>query len=301
MKDLAPIVLFVYSRPDHTRRTLESLKKNHLASDSKLFIFSDGPKNQSAENSVIEVRNVIKNLDGFKSIEIIERDENLGLANSVISGLSQFLDNFEKAIVLEDDLKTSVNFLDFMNGALNFYEYDNRVMSISGYSFPIIFPENFSDTIYFSPRPSSWGWATWKEEWESAVWNFSNSKKLFENKSKIIKFNLGGEDLYWMLVKQLNDKLDSWGIRWAYNHFLQDKLAVYPKVSLVSNIGVDGSGTHHKKSSNKFDVVIDKGEFNYKFTDKIEINSEILREINKLVKPSIIKEITNRVKYSLQF
>ena len=123
---LTPIILFVYNRPEHTRQTVEYLSKNKLAESSKLFIFSDGPKNDKDKQKVFEVRKYLKRIKGFKEIRIIEREKNLGLANSVISGVSQIFQSFEKVIVLEDDIISSPSFLKFMNDALDFYKADKK-------------------------------------------------------------------------------------------------------------------------------------------------------------------------------
>ena len=172
--NLAPIILFVYNRPEHTKKTVEALKSNLFASESLLFIFSDGYKNQNDKRAVEDVRKYISTISGFKEIKINLKDNNLGLANSVISGVTEVINKYDKAIVLEDDIITSKYFLKFMNEALDFYEEDKRIYSISGYNFPIKIPESYQHKIYISPRPSSWGWATWKDRWEKVDWNISD-------------------------------------------------------------------------------------------------------------------------------
>ena len=119
---LAPIVIFVYNRPNHTRQTVEALRKNELANESELFIYADAPKNENAVVKVNEVREYIKSVDGFKKVTIIHREKNWGLANSIIDGVTKIVNEYGKIIVLEDDLITSPNFLSFTNQALDFYE-----------------------------------------------------------------------------------------------------------------------------------------------------------------------------------
>ncbi len=87
----APIVLFVYNRPWHTRQTVEALKRDEMANESDLFIFSDGPKDGKAKEKVQEVRNYIKTITGFKKVEIIEREKNWGLANNIIDGVTKIV------------------------------------------------------------------------------------------------------------------------------------------------------------------------------------------------------------------
>ena len=145
---LTPIILFVYNRPEHTRQTVEYLSKNKLAESSKLFIFSDGPKNDKDKQKVFEVRKYLKRIKGFKEIRIIEREKNLGLANSVISGVSQIFQSFEKVIVLEDDIISSPSFLKFMNDALDFYKADEKIFSVSGYPYPVKISDSYSKDIF---------------------------------------------------------------------------------------------------------------------------------------------------------
>src|SRR5690606_24189947 len=115
MASLAPIALFAFNRPEHTRATLGALINNDLASDSELTIFCDGPRSEEDVDAVSEVRALVRKINGFKRIEVIERPENLGLARSVITGVTSMLEASENVIVVEDDLVTSRHFLRFMN------------------------------------------------------------------------------------------------------------------------------------------------------------------------------------------
>ena len=171
--NLTPIVLFVYDRPDHVRQTVEALKKNVLALDSELFIYSDAAKNKNGEDKVNKVRQYIKNIDGFKKVTIFERKKNLGLAGSIIDGVTKIVNDYGKVIVLEDDLVTSPFFLKYMNQALELYKYEVRVASIHGYIYPI---ENLPET-FFIKGADCWGWATWRNKWSIFE---SNGQKLLD-------------------------------------------------------------------------------------------------------------------------
>ena len=162
---LAPICLFTYNRLNETKQTIKALQKNHLAVESQLFIFSDGSKDDTTKFKVSEVREFIKTVKGFKSVEIFESRKNKGLANSIIHGVSKIIEKFGQVIVLEDDIETHPNFLKFMNESLNFYKNNKRIQSINGYSLAI---KSQSD-VYFQKRTFSWGWATWKEYWSLEV------------------------------------------------------------------------------------------------------------------------------------
>ena len=134
---MIPIILFVYNRPWHTRQTVKALQKNELAGRSDLFIFSDGPKDEQTEKAVQKVREYIHTIDGFQTVTIREREENWGLANSIIDGVTQIVNEYGRVIVLEDDLMTSPFFLRYMNDALNLYECEEKVISIHGYIYPL--------------------------------------------------------------------------------------------------------------------------------------------------------------------
>lgn len=293
--DLAPIVLFVYNRPWHTQQTVESLKKNKLAKESELFIFSDGPKeNNKAKNDVEKVREYIKTINGFRRITIIEKEENYGLANSIISGVTEIVNRHGKVIVLENDLVTSKYFLNFMNSALEFYKDENKVISIHGYIYPIKsdLPETF-----FIKGADCWGWATWKRGWD--IFEANGKKLLDELKDKNLekKFDINGSYAYTkMLSEQVTKKNDSWAIRWYASAFLKDKLTLCPGRSLVCNIGLDASGIHCG-STNSFNAVITNRPI--KLTNiPIEENIFVLREIEKhfrMTKQNIIKRIFYKI------
>lgn len=292
---LAPIILFVYNRPEHTQKTLDSLMLNELAQESTLYIFSDAPKSEKDIDKVNKVRKIITSLSGFENIQIIKRDKNFGLAKSVISGVTEVINHFGKAIVLEDDIVTSPNFLKFMNDALEFYKDDKKVYSISGYAYPIIIPESFMDQVYISSRPSSWGWATWKDRWEKAVWNPEN---IFSINNKTELRNLmdkGGKDLAPMLNKSIEGKINSWAVKWAFTHLKNESYCLYPIHSYVKNIGTDASGTNFNKSTSKYNVETYNGDENTKFTNDLRINWEIQKQIQKIVRPGIVSFLKYRL------
>ena len=142
-----PAVLFVYKRFAHTKKTIEALLDNKLSSQTNLIVFSDGPRSDDEINSVQEVRNYLKSIAGFKSIRVIEREENLGLSENILTGVSDVLQDSEAVIVLEDDLVTSPYFLEYMNNALGKYFYEDRIASIHGYVYPL--KKGLSENFFF--------------------------------------------------------------------------------------------------------------------------------------------------------
>jgi len=236
----APIALFTYSRADKTQRVVESLLKNTEAKDSDLFIFSDGPKTPEKKVGVEENRKYIHTITGFKSITIVEREINWGLANSLIAGITDVINRYGRVIVVEDDLILSPYFLKFMNNGLEKYKDDDRIGTITGFVPPIKekLPETFF-LMYFQ----CWGWATWKRAWDLLE---TDARPLLRGlRFKRTKFDVGGGvGNYGNLYCQKVGLVDSWYLRYYASLFLNGKLSLYPGRSLAANGGLDGSGTH---------------------------------------------------------
>lgn len=237
-----PIALFVYARPRHTLLTVTALLKNTGAELSDLIIFSDAARTPDRHSAVDEVRDYLKTITGFRSVTIHHRSHNFGLAKSIIEGVTEVLKVHERVIVLEDDIVTSPYFLTYMNEALEKYAYDDRVVSIHGYVYPVGQP---LPEAFFLRGADCWGWATWSRGWSC----FNSDGKFLLNelrrKKLINEFNFNGEYSFSsMLNDQINGRNDSWAVRWHASAFLANKLTLHPGRSLVHNIGNDGSGTH---------------------------------------------------------
>ena len=257
----APIILFVYNRPWHTRQTVEALQRCEQASESDLYVFADGPKdNASAEvrEHIAEVREYVHTIDGFRSVTIEEAEKNKGLANSVIAGVNKVLEKHGRVIVVEDDIVVSSHFLPFMNQSLDLYEYDKSVMCINGYS--IIKEPYIKQNTYFLYGADCWGWATWKRGWEVFVHDASYLMNTIIHSRKLNRrFSFNGTYPYVeMLQNQIDGKIDSWAIRWYASAIIKGGLCLYPSRSLVQNIGF-GDGTHcHDADCYQATVVADE-------------------------------------------
>lgn len=240
--DLAPIVLFVYNRPWHTQQTIEALQKNKFAPKSELFIYSDAAKNEAAEQAVQEVRKYIHSIEGFKTITIVERETNMGLADSIIDGVTAVVNQYGKVIVLEDDLVTSPYFLSFMNDALDFYQHENKVWHISGWNYPI--SSDGGDEVFLWRVMNCWGWATWSDRWQFFEKDTNAIIKSF-SKEDINAFNLDGvEGFFEQVIANKKGKIDTWAIFWYVTIFIRKGLCLNPMKTYVENIGLDGTGTH---------------------------------------------------------
>lgn len=274
----APVVLFTYNRIDELKVTLQELKNNIAASKSDLIIYSDAARNDRETKDVDEVRSYIRKIDGFKSVNIIERPENFGLAKSIIRGITEVLSHYGKVIVLEDDLVTSPNFLCYMNQALEFYENNEKIFSISGFTMPLKSLKNLEKDTYVSLRPSSWGWATWKDRWKDIDWEIKDYEEFIKDKNAVRSFNLGGADLTRMLRHYKQGRNNSWAIRWAYAMFRMGKYSIYPKISKVENIGFGANATHCKGTNIYRTVLDDFKSCRFDFLDKLEPDEAILND-----------------------
>ena len=271
MQKLAPIALFVYNRPDHTRRTLKFLQANYLAEESRLYIFADAVKNLDEEENVNQVLEIIKTADGFKNIKIIKQKKNLGLAQSIINGVSELIETYGKVIVFEDDLLSSPYTLEYFNEALDKYQDEDKLMHISAYMYPLAEANNLPETFIYR-AVHSWGWATWKRAWDHFNPDIDDLIAKFDQQ-KIKDFSIDGKMNFWKQIKDFKaGKNNSWAIRWYASVFLNGGLSLNPSKSLIHNIGHDGSGIHS----------------NVENTYSVSIHQHAVKEFSKEVKENPI-------------
>ncbi|MDQ1141079.1 glycosyltransferase [Pedobacter agri] len=279
MQNLAPIALFVYNRPQHTERTIKFLQQNDLATESRLFIFSDGAKSPADEDKVAKVRAIINKVDGFKSVKVFERKTNAGLANSVIEGVTKLVDDYEQVIVFEDDLISSPHTLTYFNDALNHYRNDQKVMHIGAYMYPLK-DENLPQTFFYRAA-TSWGWATWGRAWKNFEPNIDTLMKQFDKKKRAA-FSIENKMNFWKQMQEFKKgKNNSWAIRWYASIFLKGGLTLNPSQSLVNNIGHDGTGVH-SGINDIYNVVINPKPIT-KFPDVIEEDKKAYQTIKKFL------------------
>jgi len=292
---LAPIVLFAYKRPLHTKATLDALSNNTLAKQSQLFVYIDGLKDSATSEDIVlhqQVISMANSINCFAKTKVIISDSNKGLAKSVIDGVTQIVNEFKKVIVLEDDLVTSPLFLEFMNEALFKYESEKDVACISGYIYPL--KQNF-DKAFFLRGADCWGWATWEDKWNAVFEN--NPEALYRElneRSLINEFNFNGSYPYSeMLEDRIKGENQSWAVLWYASAFLKNKYCLYPSKSFVHNIGNDGTGTHTQDPTNKFDANLNQSS--------LPIFPDIIAE-NRLARTTVesfFKELTGRVELSV--
>lgn len=241
----APVAVFVYQRPAEARTVLSSLLANPEAARSRIFVFSDGPRGEADRANVVATRKAAREF-AAENVTFVEREQNLGLARSIIDGVSRLTREFGRAIVLEDDLTVSRTFLAYMNAALERYADDPAVWHVSGYMYPVELDAG-ADAV-FLPFISSTGWGTWERAWS----NFDPAARGYDalRADRVLRrrFDLDGSWRFFrMLERQRAGVVDSWAIRWYLSLFMSGALALYPTRSLVT-IGGFGAGASNTRT-----------------------------------------------------
>lgn len=292
----APIALFAFNRPDLLKRTLETLKACSEAGETPLHIFVDGARNEAEKAKVSEVVRVAGEAEGFASVEVTASPVNKGLGQSIIDGVSEVINRFGRAIVMEDDLSVMPNFLAFMNDGLERYASEAKVFSVCGYTLDIGRTEDYPFDTWFGRRSSSWGWATWKDRWDSVDWNPSE-KAILETRRAFNRW--GGSDCSKMLLDWRHGANKSWAIRFCYAVFRQGKLSLFPVRSLVDpDAGFNGEGTNCKPY-NRFRFVPDDGSRRvFRHPESIKEETTFVRRTLRY--HSIPKRIWSRIMYKVK-
>lgn len=295
MSGCAPIILFVYNRPEHTRRTVEALAQNELAGSSDLIVYCDGARPGSSQRAVEEVRSLVRGIQGFRSLKVVCRDSNLGLAASIVSGVTEVVNEWGSAIILEDDLVTSPFFLRYMNDGLCRYAGDERVVSLHGYAYPL---KRQMPETYFLYGADCWGWATWSRAWAGFE---ADGRKLLEQlqaSGLLCRFDFNGSfDYSGMLEAQIRGDNDSWAIRWYASALLNRGLTLYPGRSLVRNIGNDQSGEHSMRTD-IYDVVLSDSTVRVG-TAEVRENPEALAAMEaffRSIRPTLTRRMVGRLR-----
>lgn len=297
--NLAPVVLFVYKRPAHTLKALQSLQKNKLSEQSHLYIFADAPatNDQKIREDVQQVRQIVQQKLWCQQVSIIERKENFGLAKNILQGVSEVIEKYGKAIILEDDIVTSEGFLSYMNEALTLYEAVPQVMHISGYFFPVS-TQNIPQNTFFFNQASCWGWGTWASAWQKLQTNAQQLLKQVQSSGRMATFNADNSYSFSsQLEANISGQMHTWAIKWHTSVFLENGLCLHPKKSLTRNIGFDNTGEH---------CVYSEIYLNQEITDCIPVekiplveSKEIRKKMVSFNKPtplSLITRLKNKFK-----
>lgn len=236
-------MLFTYNRASHTTRALDYLANCTRLNECRVFIYCDGPKDSGQIASVEACRQVVRSRARDFGAVVVAREENVGLAQSIVTGVNDLSQEFNRVIVIEDDLVVSPNFVNYMLQALDRYADDENVYQVSGYMFPV----NHDDAkdCFFLPLITTWGWATWARAWQSIDWSAQDALESLKDTQLRKRFDLRDSYPYSrMLADRLNGINSSWGILFWWSVFKLGGLVLHPQESLVWNEGFDGTGTH---------------------------------------------------------
>lgn len=291
---MSPIALFVYNRPSHTRQTLQCLAEADGAAQSDLFIFADGPRSEADAQSVAEVRAICRDARGFASVHLTERERNFGLAANILGGVSQVIALRGTVIVIEDDVNVAPFFLRYMNSALEFYR-GRGVFSIGGYTPDIRIPSDYPFSTFVMHRNCSWGWATWKSEWDKVDWQAESFDSFIRSAALRRRFNEPGDDMTPFLLRWKTGAREMWDIVFSYAAFRAGEPHVYPRKSLVRNAGNDGSGTHVAPTT-KYDAPLAAGVSLNSFCPGVAPDPRIVSEFHRFYSTSLFRRTVNALK-----
>lgn len=278
--DLAPVVVFAYKRANLLRSTLDSLRENDLAEKTDVFIYIDAPIDVAEAERVNEVKAVAESFNGCRRKRIICSPLHKGLAASVNDGTTEILDEFGKAIIVEDDLHLSKGFLRYMNSMLQFYESDERIMQISGFGVKINKPKDYKSEYYLNKRAQSWGWATWKNRWNTIDWNISDYDDFRFNKTQLKDLRKLGSDLVGALDGYMKKEKDVWLIAYIYNMYRKNMYSICPISSFVKNLGF-GADASNCRNYNRYSVEFADSIQYYEEPISLEYNTQIAKQTQK--------------------
>lgn len=293
MKNVAPLVVFVYKRLEYTKNMLRSVNENRMAGETDLFIFADGPKTKAEEEKVNEVRKYIKYFVAncnFRNVSVIESESNKGLAASVISGVTEVIQKYGKVIVVEDDLQVSNYFLDFMNDCLNFYAGNPKIWSIGGTSLALKALKGYKHDVYACYRATSTGWATWYDRWNKIDWDIIDYEEFMKDRKRKRRFKKAGNDVIVALKNQREGKTDSWAIRWCYNQSKEKMYTILPVANMVKISGWGEDATHC--DVDRFHTQISDKAYDY-YLEDVTINEKIMKDFRKYYSRPLINRIVD--------
>lgn len=247
-KGKTPLALFTYNRPQYARLALGTLARCTRIDECQIYIYCDGAKTTEQATAVEQSRVIVRAWAEKFGAVVIERNENLGLARSIVTAVTELCERFGRVIVLEDDLQVSPDFVDYMLQALDRYADESQVYQISGYMFRVGHPAQ--PDAFFAPMTTSWGWATWDRAWRIFDWNATGAVEQLADAQIRRRFNLDDSIAYDVMLQQrLAGQNSSWAILWWWAVFRAGGLVLHPRKSLVWTGGFDDSGTHNRAAS----------------------------------------------------
>lgn len=296
-RPVAPVVVFAYNRPDHLRQTLSALGDADLARDSRVRVYADGPRNEAAREGVAAVRAVLDDpvwRERFGAFEVVASDENKGLARAIIGGVTEVVEQAGRVIVLEDDLIVSRDFLRFMNDALDFYEADQTVGSISGFCPLKAPPPGYTADVMRVPRNCSTGWATWADRWREVDWTAADAPRLYRDRAFRKRFNAAGSDRVDRLRRQMQGTVSSWSIRFGLWQTATGRDTVFSATNRLTNTGYDGSGVN-TRAGDEINQAFDIEGRPYRI-EAVDVDPAVLRAFSRAYSGSRLSQMVRALR-----
>jgi hypothetical protein len=295
----APIIVTVYDRLRHLQQSVDALQRNAPAAESELYLVSDGPAKAEHEPRIARVRDYARSITGFKRIRLVFREKNFGAHASFMAITRQVLDDHGRFIFLEDDVVAAPNFLNYMNDGLDFYALHPRVFSIAGYTYSLRWPNSFAKDVFFLPSNCPWGFASWKDRWDTI--DFSDKDRYsMVKRDKALRKRAVATGRYMLGMFESDSRPGeppAPDIRIAFHQFFHDVFTVYPRLSKTMNIGLDGSGMNsHTDRKNKYLVQLDPSGARMVFDADVRLDPEIVRRVRNFQNGNWVSQVLNRLR-----
>lgn len=277
---LAPIIVYVYNRPEHFKKCIDALAANTLASESELYIVSDGAACIEHQVAVNQVRAIALAAKGFLKVHPMFRETNWGVYKSATTADREVIEKHGRIICLEDDIVTAPTFLEFINSGLDYFESDKRICSIAGYCVPIPFPTDYTEKYWFSLVHIPWGFGTWKDRYDSLDPSWNPLPEIKKDRHVYWKMFLYCTWLLPLLEADKRDQVVAGDARIAGQMLLRAQLTVVPTVSLAKNIGLDGSGLHCRSNPLGDGVTLENTLDKVSFSKDADVDNRIIKAYN---------------------
>lgn len=280
-----PVLITVYDRLVHFKKCIESLQQNAICKNTIIYIASDAAKDSSRSEKIQSVRNYIKTITGFKDVILLDWKENKGQLRSMKDARDLIFQKYDGYIFLEDDNIVSPYFLDYMNHNLNYWKEDSRILYVCGYMYPVNFASKY-DSVFLKEF-NAWGVGYWKNKFTD-VYSF-DSDFFFKNSETLKLMKKFSNTSYYILMSDLFYKKYYGDGRCAFNLIYKDAFAIFPRKSLVKNIGQDGSGLHSGTNKYLQKVELDKSFVPFNYPQELSPEQKIQSIITKYRRYGMLK------------
>lgn len=244
-----PVAIVVFNRPQTVRRLLDRLE---ALRPRTLFVIGDGARSHKPGECelVAAVRDDVSRISWPCEVMVNYSEENLGCRRRVASGLDWVFQHVEEAIILEDDCLPTRSFIHYATELLAQYRHDTRIGSVCGsLSVPRI-PAIDGD-FFFSRYNLFTGWATWRRAW--SLYDDAMTPVTDGAIDAILAstFEHWRARAYWRYILRRThaEKINSWGYRWMLSCWANSMLGVFPRQTLVENVGFGGDSTNTRQQA----------------------------------------------------